>query len=83
MIVQDLRPVAMLYLGALLNIDQVCFEHYFNRDASFETFDPNVLFFNYLETLLYGGASWVVLGHLSETSKARAREIAVKIWMIV
>ena len=47
-IVQDLRPVAMLDLRAILNIDPVCFECHLNRDASFEAFDGTVLVFDCL-----------------------------------
>ena len=51
-IVPDIQPDTMLYLGVLLNISPAYFKHYLNRDASFETFDPAVLVFDYPETFL-------------------------------
>ena len=54
-ILQDLRPDAILYLSALLNINPVCFVRNSTENAYLETFDPTVLVFDYPETLLYGG----------------------------
>ena len=72
----------MVYLGALLNINPVGLEYYLNRDASFESFDPAVLVFDYPETFLYGGAA-PTLGerNLFKPSKVHSRGTLVKIWM--
>ena len=81
-IVQNLQPAAMLYLGALLDINPVCFEHSLNRDASFDTFDPAVLVFDYPETLLYEGGGRTALEHtLFRASKVHARGNLVTVWM--
>lgn len=81
-IVRDLQPAAMLYLGALLDINPVCFEHYLNRDASFDTFDPAVVVFDYPETLLYDGTNRTSLERtLPKTSEGHGRGTLVKIWM--
>ena len=82
LIVRDLQPTAMLYLGALLDINPVCFEHYLNRDASFDTFDPAVLVFDYPETLLYQGSNPTALERtLPKASEGHGRGTLVKIWM--
>lgn len=79
LIVRDLQPAAMLYLGALLNIKPVCFEHYLNRDASFDTFDPAVLVFDYPETLLYQGGNRTALERtLPKASEGHGRGTVVK-----
>lgn len=81
-IVRDLQPAAMLYLGALLDINPVCFEHYLNRDASFDTFDSAVLVFDYPETLLYEGSNQTALeGTLPKASEGHGRGTLAKIWM--
>ena len=81
-IIRDLQPFAMLYLGALLNINPVCFEHYPNRDVSYEIFDPAVLVFDYPETFFYGdGIHAARECELFETFTVHTRGTLIKVWM--
>ena len=78
-IVQDIQPNTMLYLGVLLNINPACFEHYLNRDASFETFDPSVLVFDYPETFL--STHTALKPDFLRRSKVHTRGTLIKVWM--
>ena len=81
-IIRDLQPVAMLYFGALLKINPVCFEHYLNRDVSYETFDPAVLVFDYPETFFYGdGIHAARERELFKTFTVHTRGTLIKVWM--
>ena len=67
-----------------MRVDPNVFEHYLNRDASFQTFDADMLVFDYPETFLYGDGRQVVeAADLFKPSRNTGRGTLTKVWMNV